>query len=53
LRAKRRRSGLTLAEWQRRDELMRQYDRGILIRSRAMLLLKERGHDISVLLEQP
>ena len=53
LRAKRKRAGLTLAEWQRRDDLLRQYDRGILIRSRAMLLLKERGYDISALLEQP
>lgn len=52
LRAKRKRAGLTLAEWQRRDDLLRQYDRGILIRSRALLLLKERGYDISALLEQ-
>lgn len=53
LRAKRRRSGLSLAEWQHRDDLLRQYDRGILIRSHAAVLLKERGHDIDVLLEQP
>jgi hypothetical protein len=31
--------------------LLRQYDRGILIRSQALLLLKQRGHDISSLLQ--
>jgi len=51
LREKRRRTSLTLAEWQRRDELLRQYDRGILIRAHAARLLKERGHTIDVLLE--
>lgn len=53
LRVKQRRTGLTLAEWHRRDELLRQYDRGILIRAHAAALLKARGHDVDVLLEQP
>jgi hypothetical protein len=51
LHARHRRQGLSLAEWQRQDDLLRQYDRGILIRSQALLLLKQRGHDISSLLQ--
>jgi plasmid stability protein len=50
-RHKRSKHGLSLEDWQRQDELLRQYDRGILIRSQALLLLKQRGHDIASLLQ--
>lgn len=49
LRAKRERKGLTLDERQRYADLLRQYDRGILIRAEAAALLKQRGHDVDVL----
>ena len=51
LRAKRERKGLTLDERQRCADLLRQYDEGILIRAEAAALLKQRGHNIDVLLE--
>jgi plasmid stability protein len=50
LQARRRRQGLTVAEQQRLSHLLRQYDRGILIRGEAAALLKQRGHDVDVLL---
>lgn len=53
LRARRERKGLTLDERQRYADLLRQYDRGILIRAEAAALLKQRGHDVEVLRQRP
>ena len=50
LRAKRRTRGLAVAEQERLVELLRQEDKGMLIRSHALLLLKQRGRDIEPLL---
>jgi plasmid stability protein len=50
LRAKRRTRGLTVAEQERLAELLRQEEQGMLIRSHALLLLKQRGRDIEPLL---
>ncbi len=44
-------TSLAEVELQRLEELGYHYDRHILLRSQAMLLLKERGHDISPLLK--
>jgi plasmid stability protein len=49
LHAKRQRDGLTEAEARDMADLVRQYERMMLIRARAVELLKERGHDISSL----
>ena len=51
LRAKRERKGLSNAEKQRLADLLYQYDKGVLIRSQALALLKERGHNIDALLQ--
>lgn len=53
LRAKRERKGLSDAEKQRLADLLYQYDKGILIRAEAAALLKQRGHDVNVLLHRP
>lgn len=53
LQSRRKHQGLTVVEQQRLGHLLRQYDRGILIRSHALALLKQRGHDITPLLELP
>jgi hypothetical protein len=50
LQARRKRKDLTVDEQQRLGHLLRQYDRGILIRAEAAALLKQRGHDVDVLL---
>lgn len=50
LRAKRQTRGLTVAEQEHLAELLRQEERGMLIRARALLLLKQRGRDIEPLL---
>lgn len=42
--------GLSSAEQHRAEELERLFDRFVLLRSQAARLLKQRGHDISVLL---
>ncbi|NOX63149.1 MAG: hypothetical protein GXP42_14585 [Chloroflexi bacterium] len=47
---KQQREGLTMEEEEERDMLLWQYDRRLLVRAKAMALLKERGHDISELL---
>jgi plasmid stability protein len=47
LNAKRQREGLTEAEDQKANELAREYERIVLVRSQAIGLLKERGHDIT------
>lgn len=53
LRARRESKGLSVAEQQQLGDLLRQYDRGILIRAEAAALLKQRGHEVDVLLERP
>jgi hypothetical protein len=50
LHLKQQELGLTAAEHQRADELCLEYDRRMLVRARAAMLLKERGHDVSSLL---
>lgn len=45
------RTSLSLQELQILEELGDQYDRSVLLRSQALLLLKERGHDISKILK--
>ena len=47
LQFKRQREGLTDDERQLEAALAREYDRRMLIRSKALLLLKQRGHDVS------
>ena len=49
LHIKRQREGLSDTEAERSAELLRQYDRTMLLRAEAALLLKQRGHDISEL----
>ncbi len=53
LNAKRQREGLTEAEQQESDLLVRQYERSMLVRAQAAALLKQRGHDVSSLLAAP
>lgn len=47
LNAKRQREGLTEAEQQESELLVRQYERSMLVRAQAAALLKQRGHDVS------
>jgi plasmid stability protein len=47
---KRQREGLTEAEAEATSNLTRVYDRLMLVRAQAAVLLKQRGHDISSLL---
>lgn len=49
LNYKRQREGLTETEAARSNVLLSEYERTILLRSRAARLLKERGHDLSEL----
>ena len=49
LHHKRQREGLTETEGRALDELVRQYERTMLIRARAAELLKLRGHDVAKL----
>lgn len=51
LHDKQQRSVLARHESERADELCLRYERFMLMRARAALLLKERGHDVSSLLE--
>jgi hypothetical protein len=44
---KRQREGLTLLEEQEVERLAHRYDRIMLVRAQAVVLLKERGYDIS------
>ena len=46
---KRQREGLTPEEQQEAERLLHLYDRTMLVRAQAAVLLKERGHDISSL----
>ena len=50
LNLKRQREGLVEAEQQESDQLIRQYERSMLVRAQAAALLKQRGHDISTIL---
>ena len=50
LHLKRQRVGLTESEEQIAAALIRQYERAMLIRAQAAALLKQRGHDVSSLL---
>ena len=47
LHLKRQREGLTGSEMERAAQLLRFYERTMLIRAQAAVLLKQRGHDIS------
>ena len=51
LNLKRQREGLTPDEYQIAEALRHQYERAMLLRAEALARLKERGHDISSLLE--
>ncbi len=44
---------LTPEEQGRLADLLHQYDKALLVRAHAVGRLKERGHDVDVLLEQP
>jgi plasmid stability protein len=50
---KRQREGLTEHETQAAAALLQQYERAMLVRAQAAALLKQRGHDVSVLLHEP
>ena len=50
LNLKRQREGLTDTEQQESDQLIRQYERSMLVRAQAVALLKQRGHDVSTIL---
>jgi plasmid stability protein len=52
LHFKRQREGLSQQEEQRADELERLFDRLVLLRSKAAVLLKQRGHDVTALVGQ-
>jgi plasmid stability protein len=51
LNNKRQREGLTEEERYIAETLLRQYERALLVRAEAMARLKERGRDITLLLE--
>lgn len=50
LHHKQQREGLTEAEQQTVDQLVRHYERTMLVRAQAAALLKQRGHNVSSLL---
>jgi len=52
LNEKGQREGLTDEEQQDRARLVRQYERAMLVRAQAALLLKQRGHDVASLLSR-
>jgi plasmid stability protein len=53
LHRKRQREGLDDAEARELPPLVRRYERFMLVRARAAALLKQRGHDVSALLNTP
>jgi len=53
LHLKQQREGLTALERQSLADLVRQYERNMLVRAQAAALLKQRGHDISRLVCNP
>jgi plasmid stability protein len=52
LHRKRQRQGLTESETQRLETLVHQYERYMLVRAQAAALLKQRGHDVSRVLDK-
>ncbi len=52
LHLKRQREGLTSAEARTLNNLMRQYERAMLVRAQAAALLKQRGYDVSDLIRE-
>lgn len=52
LHLKRQREGLSASEIEALATLMKEYTRVMLVRSRAAALLKQRGHDVSGLLQE-
>ncbi|HHJ07214.1 MAG TPA: hypothetical protein ENK24_06915 [Anaerolineae bacterium] len=50
LHLKRQREGLAESEIQTLDDLVRQYERAMLVRAQAAALLKQRGYDVSKLI---
>jgi plasmid stability protein len=50
LHLKQQREGLSASEAEQAAALLRQYERVMLVRAQAAALLKQRGHDVSVLL---
>lgn len=52
LHLKRRREGLSASEIEALATLMKEYTRVMLVRSRSAALLKQRGHDVSGLLQE-
>lgn len=53
LHLKRQREGISALEAEQTAALLRQYERAMLVRAQAAALLKQRGHDVSVLLTSP
>lgn len=53
LTAKRQLTGLSRNEENEITALVHQYDRTMLLRAQAMVLLKERGQDVSMLIQSP
>lgn len=53
LHLKRQSEGLTPSERARTAFLVGQYERAMVLRAHAARVLKERGHDVSCLLEEP
>lgn len=53
LQFKRQREGLSDEERQVEVALAEEYDRRMLIRAKVLLLLKQRGHDVSELVSRP
>ncbi len=53
LTSQQREAGLTAAANAQLHELLSRYDQAVLKRARAIALLKQRGQDVSPLLQQP
>jgi plasmid stability protein len=53
LHRKQQREGLSEAEAQLLPGLVRQYERAMLVRAQAAALLRQRGHDVSGLVQAP
>ncbi|HRV94135.1 MAG TPA: hypothetical protein P5526_18390 [Anaerolineae bacterium] len=50
---KQKTTGLTATEQAQAQELLSRYDQAVLMRAKAIALLKQRGRDVSPLLQQP
>ncbi|HUY34026.1 MAG TPA: hypothetical protein VMV69_14860 [Pirellulales bacterium] len=53
LHIKQQRRGLAEEEYETMERLSLEYDRFVLVRARAAVMLKERGHDVADLLSSP